>query len=115
MPRLTTPTLWRIIGPDGPVGDPGPAYVISEECSRLNDAANTDPERLRVVLYRIERVGQGMIRPDTCTWTPTDEGTDTWATRCDNLFMLSCDTPLAHGMRFCCYCGGQLVEGSADE
>jgi len=53
MPRLTTPTLWRIIGPDGPVGDPGPAYVISEECSRLNDAANTDPEMLRVVLYRI--------------------------------------------------------------
>ena len=60
MPRLTIPTQWRIIGPDGPVGDPGPVYVISEECSRLNDAlndaANTDPERLRVVLYRIERV-----------------------------------------------------------
>ena len=31
---------WRIIGPDGPVGDPGPVYVISEECSRLNDALN---------------------------------------------------------------------------
>ena len=60
-------------------------------------------------------IEEGLLRPDTCTWTPTDEGTDTWATSCDNLFMLSCDTPLAHGMRFCCFCGGALVEGSADE
>ena len=56
MTRLTTPTQWRIIGPDGPVGDPGPAYTINARCTTLNDEANPDPERLRVVLYRIERV-----------------------------------------------------------
>ena len=60
-------------------------------------------------------IEQGMIRPDTCTWTLDDADADTWSTSCDNLFMLSCDTPLAHGMRFCCFCGGQLVEDNADE
>ena len=54
--RITTPTQYRIVGPDGPVGVPGPAHTISAECTRLNDAANPDPGRARVVYYRVERV-----------------------------------------------------------
>lgn len=73
----------------------------------------SDPETLTEYLSR--RAQQVGVRPKSCTWTPDDEGTDTWATSCDNLFLLSCDTPHTHGMRYCCYCGGALVEGAADE
>ena len=54
--RLTTPTLYRIVGPDGPVGEPGPAHPISTRCTELNDAANPDEDVPRVVVYRVERV-----------------------------------------------------------
>ena len=55
MPQVTTLTLWRIVGPDGPVGAPGAAGPISDECTRLNDFINPDPERPRIVLYTVER------------------------------------------------------------
>jgi hypothetical protein len=41
-----------------PVGEPGTAGAISDECSKLNDQANPDPEKIRVVVYRVERVKQ---------------------------------------------------------
>jgi hypothetical protein len=56
MDAVTTPTLYRIIGPDGPVGEPGPAGAISDRCTALNDGANPDPEQLRQTPYRVERV-----------------------------------------------------------
>lgn len=49
--NLTTPAQYQIIGPHGPVGEPGPAHPISTRCTELNDAANPDPEHLRVVVY----------------------------------------------------------------
>jgi hypothetical protein len=49
-------TLYRIHGPAGPIGEPGPAYAISQECTRLNDAANPNPDVPRVVVYRVERI-----------------------------------------------------------
>jgi hypothetical protein len=55
MPQVTTPTQWQIIGPDGPVGEPGSAGDISKRCNELNDAANPDPEQMRIALYRVER------------------------------------------------------------
>jgi hypothetical protein len=53
--KLTTLTLWRIVGPAGPVGAPGAAGPISDECTRLNDEANPDPERMRQTPYTVER------------------------------------------------------------
>jgi hypothetical protein len=38
-----------------PVGAPGPAGAISDKCTTLNDAANPDPEKPRVVQYIVER------------------------------------------------------------
>ena len=55
--KLTTLSHWQIIGPDGPVGSPGTAYAIHQECTRLNDEANPDPSQIRQVLYRVERAG----------------------------------------------------------
>jgi hypothetical protein len=52
---MTTQQLYRIIGPDGVVGEPGPAGPISDRCSALNDAANPDPEAMRQVLYKVEK------------------------------------------------------------
>jgi len=56
MTQVATPTQWQIIGPAGPVGDPGAAGPISDKCTQLNDDANPDPEQPRRVLYRVERV-----------------------------------------------------------
>jgi hypothetical protein len=39
-----------------------------------------------------------------------------WDTSCGKCFILSCDTPEAHGMKFCCYCGKPMeVLTHADE
>jgi hypothetical protein len=35
------------------VGKPGDAQAISDRCSALNDAANPDPDKLRVVKYGV--------------------------------------------------------------
>jgi hypothetical protein len=35
------------------IGEPGDAKAISDRCSALNDAANPDPDRLRVVKYGV--------------------------------------------------------------
>jgi hypothetical protein len=35
------------------VGEPGYAQAISDRCSDLNDAANPDPDKLRVVVYGV--------------------------------------------------------------
>jgi hypothetical protein len=37
------------------IGAPGDAYSINQECTRLNDASNPDPEKLRITPYRVEK------------------------------------------------------------
>ena len=53
--RIEPLSQWQIIGPDGPVGSPGTAYAVYQECTRLNDEANPDPAQIRQVFYRVER------------------------------------------------------------
>jgi hypothetical protein len=51
----TTLAQWQIIHKETgkPVGEPGEAKSISDRCSELNDTANPDPDKLRVVIYGV--------------------------------------------------------------
>jgi hypothetical protein len=51
----TTLAQWQIINKETgkPVGGPGDAGAISDQCSELNDAANPAPDKLRVVIYGV--------------------------------------------------------------
>ncbi len=42
-----------------------------------------------------------------CTWT---KGTDGWLTACSHIFYLTDGSPSQHEMKYCCYCGGPLIE-----
>ena len=44
---------------------------------------------------------------EACIWT--DEGW-TYETYCGKTFAVSAGTPHSIEMRYCCYCGGHLVE-----
>lgn len=44
----------------------------------------------------------------TCVWAEDFEGN--WETQCDQLFVIIDAKPSENGMKFCCYCGGDLVE-----
>lgn len=54
-----------------------------------------------------------------CTWKQcSGEGgcyDETWETDCDNMFTLNEGTPSDNRMKFCCFCGGELVEVLADD
>lgn len=44
----------------------------------------------------------------TCLWTEDDDAT--WGTACGQAFTIIEGTPKENGMKFCCYCGGQLEQ-----
>jgi hypothetical protein len=54
----------------------------------------------------------GVPRDSDCTWQyNSDEfGEDTWATSCGETFLINDGVPSDNKMKFCCYCGGSLVE-----
>lgn len=54
---------------------------------------------------------QSQDRKDTfCVWHNDPETDNSWDTSCRQLFELYDGTPTENGMKFCCYCGGSLVE-----
>jgi hypothetical protein len=52
------------------------------------------------------------VRPAACTWqyNPDKFGEDTWETGCGEAFLLIEGVPSDNKMKFCCYCGGSLIE-----
>ncbi len=47
--------------------------------------------------------------PKPCAWIQEGE-CDLWGTECGNAFTLNEGSPSDNGMKFCCYCGAELVE-----
>ena len=49
---------------------------------------------------------------EACQWTQEDgwEYSNNYKTECGDTFSITEDTPLHHGMKFCCYCGKRLVQ-----
>ena len=43
-----------------------------------------------------------------CEWTEDSDGT--WNTDCKSAFVLNDGNPAENGFKFCCYCGGQLIQ-----
>lgn len=43
-----------------------------------------------------------------CEWVADEDGI--YHTTCQNSFVLNCDSPSENDMKFCCYCGGKLIE-----
>ena len=48
-----------------------------------------------------------------CKWTEDDCGV--WETDCGHLYEINEGTPKSNEMRFCCYCGGALVQLEYEE
>jgi len=42
-----------------------------------------------------------------CRWVQNEDGT--WETACGNAYEIVEGTPRDNKMRYCCYCGGQLL------
>lgn len=53
-----------------------------------------------------------MIRrsDEPCEWSQDGEESDCWITDCGQNFYLEDGTPLGNGLKFCCFCGGPLIE-----
>ena len=45
---------------------------------------------------------------DNCNWDQDEDGI--WQTDCGELFEINEGTPGDNGMKFCCYCGRNLIE-----
>ncbi|WP_252178360.1 hypothetical protein [Endozoicomonas sp. 4G] len=61
---------------------------------------------------RVARVIRGLLadREATCTWTDDPEGI--WHTDCGEAFEVHAGSPGQNGLRYCCFCGRKLAEGS---
>lgn len=44
----------------------------------------------------------------TCSWIVDEYGI--WHTDCDKMFVINEGGPIDNGMKYCCYCGKELVE-----
>ncbi len=47
-------------------------------------------------------------KPTQCAWTEDEDGA--WWSGCDIAHYIDFESPSKMGMRFCCYCGAELVE-----
>lgn len=43
-----------------------------------------------------------------CAWVEDSDGS--WHTQCDNYFIVTEGKPDENGMKFCCYCGGEIAQ-----
>lgn len=60
----------------------------------------------RAWLHLREALSQ--IEPKGCRWQ--EDGGTSWETGCGHSFTLNDGTPKENDMKYCCYCGGALVE-----
>lgn len=57
-----------------------------------------------------------MLKTETeCEWTPEDdEYWSYWDTACGQAFSFEADGPTENKFKFCCFCGGTLVQTTND-
>lgn len=90
----------------GYAGDQLPPLV--EAIMRDADQHPLGREPLREVVQAL--VAELHMLP-TCAWSLDDIGGDSvWETQCGHSFEWTTDGPRENGAKFCCYCGGVLVE-----
>lgn len=63
---------------------------------------------------KMARAALAKLRELDCVWTEEPDA-EYWATACGKAFSIIDETPSENGMRFCPYCGLQLVERTQPE
>ena len=51
-----------------------------------------------------------MNRTAICEWLQDDEDSPIYNTSCGGIFVITEGTPEEHRMKYCCYCGRNLIE-----
>lgn len=51
-------------------------------------------------------------RDATCAWTEHAVSAGFWSTDCGEAFEVHVGSPGQNGLRYCCFCGRRLAEGS---
>lgn len=76
-----------------------------EEC-KLYEPLTTDSDGVAEVALDCG------VKPAACIWEYNSDkfGEDTWQTSCGNSFILLEGVPNDNKMKYCCYCGGSLIE-----
>ena len=70
--------------------------------------ANT-PEERADRLGTVQALLIDLARNKTCEWRP-GKWRGRWFTGCNQTAEIATGSPTAEGMKFCCYCGGHLIE-----
>lgn len=74
-----------------------------------------DGVRLVATVYAEADLPRLLWRADkACSWAQDGVGEDHWDTGCRKRFTLMDGSPSENRMRFCCYCGGDLIEQIAE-
>jgi len=57
-----------------------------------------------------------MTDRETCEWKQQDDWDNSanWDTSCGNIFVLMEGNPTDNSMKFCCYCGKELIHVTND-
>lgn len=57
-----------------------------------------------------------MTDRETCEWRQQDvlDNSANWDTSCGNIFVLMEGNPTDNSMKFCCYCGKELIHVTND-
>lgn len=67
-----------------------------------------------VLTHLVEQVAE-IAQPKQCRWVNDDpDGWNAWETECEATFELNDGTPQDNGMKYCPYCGGELVTDESD-
>ena len=54
-----------------------------------------------------------MNEQKTCTWIPDGDGV--YEAECGEGFVFECDGPKENHFKFCCFCGGVLIEEARND
>jgi hypothetical protein len=83
--------------------------LIRAALSKWCQHAPHDAEKVEALIKAAEEIRASRpVNRRVCGWAEDSEGT--WLTDCGEHFIVIEGTPSENGMRFCCYCGGDLAQ-----
>ena len=74
-----------------------------------------DADALAAEVRRLRQRHAEELGNRKCIWAESNGDAEFWHTSCDQDFVFIEGTPGENGMKFCCYCGANLVEKKWEE